>query len=135
MKTFQYNLFFKIVVILILTSFTGCVTAKIEYVKEKDFPPEKVYKISTVFLKNGSEVDLTDKEVKFRKNYENIENVLVYDVKGKFEVIKLSDIDRVKIEVYENNVLLTVGIIVGSILLAVFLILIFTDPFEGMRIG
>ncbi len=135
MKEFRKILFIKTIVILILAGFTGCVTAKIEYVKEKDFPPKEVYKISTIYLKDGSIIELAGKDVKFMKNYEAMENVLVYDAKGKREIIKLTDIDRVKVEVYENNVLLTVGIIVGSILLAVFLILILTDPFEGMKIG
>jgi hypothetical protein len=127
--------FTKLIAFLLLLSFTGCVTAKIEYVKEKDFPPERSYMISAVYLKDGKIIDLKGKEPKFKMNIKNEPNVILYMNEGKQDTIKLNDIDRLKIEIYENNALLTSAVIAGTVLAVILFILIFTDPFEGMRIG
>lgn len=62
-----------------LVCFTGCVTSKIEYVENDKLPNDKVYRISDVYMKDGSVIKLKSKEAKFKLKYKGIENVIIYN--------------------------------------------------------
>ena len=109
--------FFRTVLLLVLVCFTGCVTTKIEYVDSDKLPKKKVYHITEVFLKNGTSRNLRNKDPEFKIKYKGIENVIIYDDNGKETLISLKDIDKIEIEVMESNVVLSIFIIIGSIVL------------------
>lgn len=119
---------FRVIVFSLLISFTGCVTSKIEYTESNELPKDKVYRISDVYMKDGSIINLKGKEAKFKLKYKGVENVIVYaDEKDKEVVIPVKNINNMKIEVLEGNTLVTVLIITGIliILFLVFLALAF----------
>lgn len=136
MVIFNKNTLFKTLVVLVMISFTGCVTSKIEYVESKEFPKGKTYRISEVFMKDGSVIYLKDKEPEFKLNYKGNENVIIYfeDVNIEKKIL-LKDISLLKIEVLESNTVLNVIIIIGSVILFFLLLLMIVSPFEGMKLG
>ena len=120
---------FRLLVFIILVSFAGCVTSRIEYVKNDALPKKKTYRISEAYMKDGSIIDLKDKESKFKLKYKGMDNVIVYNDKDLNELyIQLNDINTLKIEVIESNTVLNVIIIAGSIILFVLIILIIAFP-------
>ena len=121
--------FFRIIVVVVLFSFAGCVTTKIEYVDSDKLPKKKVYHITQAFMKDGKIIDLKGKEPVFKSYDKGIKNVIVYyeDVNIERRVL-LKDVQRLKIEVSESNVTVNVIIIVSSIILFFLaLILIYKD--------
>jgi len=118
-------IFFRVIVLLVLAAFSGCVTSKIEYVESDKVPVEKVYRISQLYLKDGTIIDVKEKEAKLRLKYKGISNVIVYyeDVNMERAVL-LKDITHLKIEIIESNQLVTALIIIGSVA-AVLLIAFF----------
>ena len=113
---------FRVIVLLALASFTGCVTSKIEYVESEKVPVEKTYRISQLYLKDGTIIDVKDKEAKLRPKYKGVNNVIVYYEDVNIEKsVPLKNIERLKIEILESNVLVTVLIIVGSLVTAFIL--------------
>lgn len=136
MIKFKNIVIFRLIILLVLTAFTGCVTSKIEYVESREFPKGKTYRISEVFMKDGSVINLKDKEPEFKLNYKGNENVIVYfeDVNIEKKIL-LKDISLLKIEVLESNTVLNVIIIIGSVILFFLLLLMIVSPFEGMKMG
>lgn len=120
----------------LLVCFTGCVTSKIEYVESNEFPSGKTYRISEVFLKDGTVLILKDKEPAFKLRYKGNDNVIVYYEDVNIEkTILLKDISRLKIEVLESNTVLSVIVIVGSVVLFFLLLFMILSPFKGMKMG
>jgi hypothetical protein len=77
-----------------------------------------VYRISKVFLTDGREIDFKDKNPGLKLNYKEKGNVIVYDdVDAKTSYIMLKDVNSIKIELYESNVLVSVLVIIGSVIL------------------
>ena len=68
---------FRMIVLLVLVSFAGCVTSKIEYVESDKVPVEKTYRISQLYLKDGTIIDVKEKEAKLRLKYKGVSNVIV----------------------------------------------------------
>lgn len=115
---FKYKniILFKIIVLLFLAAFTGCVTSKIEYVESSKVPVEKTYRISQIYLKDGTIIDVKEKEAKLRPKYKGVSNVIVYYEDVNIErSVPLQNVASLKIEVIESNVLLTVAVIAGSL--------------------
>lgn len=120
----------------LLVCFTGCVTSKIEYVESNEFPSGKTYRISEVFLKDGTVLILKDKEPAFKLRYKGNDNVIVYYEEVNIEkTILLKDISRLKIEVLESNTVVNVLIIVSSVILFFLIIFWLASHFEGMKMG
>lgn len=122
MVIFKKNTVFKTLVVLVMISFTGCVTSKIEYVESSKVPVEKTYRISQIYLKDGTIIDVKEKEAKLRPKYKGVSNVIVYyeDVNMEKAVL-LKNVSRLKIEVLESNVLVNVLIIAVSVVITVLI--------------
>ena len=129
-------IFFRVIVLLVLAAFTGCVTSKIEYVESKEFSSGKTYRISEVFMNDGTVLILKDKEPEFKIRYKGNDNVILYYEDVNIErTILLKDVSRLKIEVLESNIVVNVIIIVSSIILFFLILFWITQPFEGMKMG
>ena len=113
---------FRTIIIIILISFSGCVTSKIEYVESDKVPVEKVYRISQLYMKDGTIIDVKEKEAKLRLKYKGISNVIVYyeDVNIK-KSVPLMNIARLKIEIIESHPIATILVVVGTVAVAVIL--------------
>lgn len=112
----------RVIVFIVILSFSGCVTSKIEYVESSKVPVEKTYRISQIYLKDGSIIDVKEKEAKLRPKYKGVSNVIVYYEDVNIErSVPLQNVASLKIEVIESNVLLTVAIIAGSLAVAFLL--------------
>jgi len=128
--------FFRVIVLLVLAAFTGCVTSKIEYTETNELPEDKTYRISEVFMKDGSVKILKGKEPVFKLKYKGHENILVYFENVNVEkTILLSDVSSLKIEVLESNTVLSVLMIVSSVVLFFLLLFLLLSPFKGMKMG
>ncbi len=115
---------FRMIVLLVLVSFAGCVTSKIEYVESDKVPVEKTYRISQLYLKDGTIIDVKEKEAKLRLKYKGVSNVIVYYEDVNIErSVPLKDVARLKIEILESHVIATVLIIIGTVAVAIFLAL------------
>ena len=115
---------FRMIVLLVLVSFVGCVTSKIEYVESDKVPVEKTYRISQLYLKDGTIIDVKEKEAKLRLKYKGVSNVIVYYEDVNIEKsVPLKDVARLKIEILESHVIATVLIIIGTVAVAIFLAL------------
>ena len=113
---------FRTIIIIILISFSGCVTSKIEYVEGDKVPGEKVYRISQLYLKDGTIIDVKDKEAKLRLKYKGVSNVIVYYEDVNIEKsVPLMNIARLKIEIIESHPIATILVVVGSVAVAVIL--------------
>lgn len=122
---------FRIIIFIVLVSFAGCVTSKIEYTETNELPKDKVYRISGVNMKDGRFINLEGKEAKFKQKYKGIENVIIYnDDKDKVMFISLKDIVNVKIEVIKGNNVLTILTITGALILAFLIFIIIFPPFK-----
>ena len=112
----------RVIVFIVILSFSGCVTSKIEYVESSKVPVEKTYRISQIYLKDGSIIDVKEKEAKLRPKYKGVSNVIVYYEDVNIErSVPLQNVASLKIEVIESNVLLTVAVIAGSLAVAYLL--------------
>ena len=127
---------FRLLVFIILVSFAGCVTSRIEYVKNDNLSKKKTYRLAEAYMNDGSVIDLKDKESKFKTKYKGMVNVIVHNDKNQNELyIQLKDINKLKIEIIESNTVLNVIIIAGSVILFVLLILIIAfSTIEGESI-
>lgn len=115
---------FRVIISIILVSFAGCVTSKIEYVESDKVPVEKTYRISQLYLKDGTIIDVKEKEAKLRLRYKGISNVIVYYEDVNIEKsVPLKDVARLKIEILESHPVATVLIITGTVAVAIFLAL------------
>ncbi len=136
MFIFKSIFFFRVIILLVLASFIGCVTSRIEYVESSMFPENKIYRISEVFMKDGTVKVLRDKEPVFKLKYKGNENVIVYYEDVNIEkTIQLSDVSSLKLEVLESNKVLSVIIIVSSVVVFFLLLFWLLNPFKGMKIG
>lgn len=105
-----------------LAAFTGCVTSKIEYVESDKVPVEKVYRISQLYMKDGTIIDVKEKESKLRLKYKGISNVIVYYEDVNIEKsVPLMNVARLKIEIIESHPIATILVVVGSVAVAVIL--------------
>lgn len=114
----------KLIVLIVLVCFTGCVNTKIDYVEEDALPKDKTYRISDVFLKGGKVLNLKEAQPKFKATYKGMKNVIIYydnDFNRKF--IEIKDIDKIKIEIIEPNIGLTILVVAGVLVLLVILLL------------
>ncbi len=115
---------FRVIISIILVSFAGCVTSKIEYVESDKVPVEKTYRISQLYLKDGTIIDVKEKEAKLRLKYKGVSNVIVYYEDVNIEKsVPLKDVARLKIEILESHPVATVLIITGTVAVAIFLAL------------
>ncbi len=115
---------FRVIICIILVSFAGCVTSKIEYVESDKVPVEKTYRISQLYLKDGTIIDVKDKEAKLRLKYKGVSNLIVYYEDVNIEKsVPLKDVARLKIEILESHPVATVLIITGTVAVAIFLAL------------
>lgn len=131
MIKFRNIVIFRLIILLVLAAFTGCVTSKIEYVESNKVPVEKTYRISQLYLHDGTIIDVMDKEAKLVLKHKGVKNVIVYYEDVNIEKsVPLKNIARLKIEVLESNVLVTVLIIIGS-LAAAFLLAIWITLTTG----
>jgi hypothetical protein len=106
----------------VLAAFTGCVTSKIEYVESDKVPVEKVYRISQLYMKDGTIIDVKEKEAKLRLKYKGISNVIVYYEDVNIEKsVPLMNVARLKIEIIESHPIATILVVVGSVAVAVIL--------------
>jgi len=113
---------FRMIVLLVLVSFAGCVTSKIEYVESDKVPVEKTYRISQLYLKDGTIIDVKEKEAKLRLKYKGVSNVIVYYEDVNIErSVPLKDVARLKIEILESHVIATILIIIGTVAVAIYL--------------
>ena len=113
---------FRLVVFIVLLSFAGCVTSKIEYVESDKVPVEKTYRISQLYLKDGTIIDVKEKEAKLRLKYKGVSNVIVYYEDVNIErSVPLKNVASLKIEIIESNQIVTALIIVGSLAVAFLL--------------
>ena len=136
MSIFKNIFFLRVTILLVLAAFTGCVTSKIEYVESKEFPSGKTYRISEVFMNDGTVLILKDKEPEFKLRYKGNDNVIIYYEEVNIEkTILLKDISRLKIEVLESNIVVNVLIIVSSVILFFLLIFWLASHFKGMKLG
>ncbi|HMQ80623.1 MAG TPA: hypothetical protein PKE39_14600 [Ignavibacteria bacterium] len=118
------TLIFRVVVFIVLLSFAGCVTSKIEYVESDKVPVEKTYRISQLYLKDGTIIDVKEKEAKLRLKYKGVSNVIVYYEDVNIErSVPLKDVARLKIEILESHLIGTVLVIIGTVAVAIFLAL------------
>jgi hypothetical protein len=125
MLFYKHRYIYKILTIIVLASFAGCVTTKIDYVENDGLPKEKTYRIKEVFLKDGSTVKLSDAEPKFKSSYKGLSNVIIYyDKNYAVKVITLQDISKIKIEIVEpDNVkilLITGGVLIALVMLTLY---------------
>jgi len=73
---------------------------------------------------NGTKIDVSEKEAKFKLKHKGNENVIIYYEDVNIEkYVLLKDVDRLKIEILESNVAATV--IVGALIVAASVILFF----------
>ncbi len=136
MFIFNNTAIFRMIVLILIVSFTGCVTSKIEYVESSEFPSGKTYRISEVFMNDGTVLILKDKEPEFKIRYKGNDNVILYYEDVNIErTILLKDVSRLKIEVLESNIVVNVIIIVSSIILFFLILIWITEPFRGMKMG
>ena len=117
---------FKIITLLLLVCFTGCVSTKVDYVENDKVPVKKTYRISQLFLKDGRIIDVKDKEPKLKLKHKGVSNVIVYYEDVNIEqAVPLSDVKTLKIEIIESNQILTavaiVGIVAAAFVLAFFI--------------
>jgi hypothetical protein len=128
--------FFRIIVLIVLAAFTGCVTSKIEYTETNILPEDKTYRISEVFMKDGTVKVLKDKEPVFKLKYKGQENVIVYYEDVNIEkTLLLSDVSSLKIEVLESNIVINVLIIVSSVILFFLILFWIASHFAGMKLA
>lgn len=117
-------LVFRLIVSIVLVSFAGCVTSKIEYVESDKVPVEKTYRISQLYLKDGTILDVKEKEAKLRLKYKGVSNVIVYYEDVNIEKsVPLMNVDRLKIEILESHLIGTILVIIGTVAVAIFLAL------------
>jgi hypothetical protein len=115
-------LVFRLIVFIVLVSFAGCVTSKIEYVESGKVPVEKTYRISQLYLKDGTIIDVKEKEAKLRLKYKGVSNVIVYYEDVNIEKsVPLMNVDRLKIEILESHLIGTVLVIIGTVAAAILL--------------
>ena len=117
---------FKIITLLLLVCFTGCVSTKVDYVENDKVPVNKTYRISQLYLKDGRIIDVKDKEPKLKLKHKGVSNVIVYYEDVNIEQsVPLSDVKTLKIEIIESNQILTavaiVGIVAAAFVLAFFI--------------
>ena len=123
---------FRLIIFIILVSFTGCVTSKIEYTESNELPKDKVYRIADVYMKDGSVINLKGKEAKFKLKYKGVENVIVYtDNKDNEILIPVININKLKIEVLEGQTVLTILTILGVLILVFLILIIIFPPFKS----
>lgn len=77
MIKFKNIVIFRLIIFMILTAFTGCVTSKIEYVESSKVPVEKTYRISQIYLNDGTIIDVKEKEAKLRPKYIGVSNCVL----------------------------------------------------------
>lgn len=119
----KYRFVLSLILLSLLILFAGCVTTKISYVEEDKLPKDKVYRIAEVYMKDGSVIDLKESEPKLKAEYKGIDNVIIYyDKEYNTKYIELKNIDRLKIEIYESNVLLNVLLIAGGLVIVFFIL-------------
>jgi hypothetical protein len=136
MIIYKYKFLFKTIVFLIIATFTGCVTTKVDYVENDKLPKDKVYRIAEVFMKDGTVINLWDTEPKFRAKYKGLTNVITYyDVNYAVRIIDLKDIKQIKIEILESNQIVTALIIVGVVAASIFFLLLIALGIQGIGPG
>lgn len=117
---------------IVLAAFTGCVTSKIEYTESNELPKDKVYRISDVYMKDGSVIHLKGKDAKFKLKYKGFENVIIYNADNEKEMfIPLKNINNMKIEVQQGNNVLTILTIAGALILAFLILILIFPPFKS----
>jgi len=82
-------------------------------------------------MKDGIIHNIYLNESKLKLNYKDLGDVIIYKSDdGTSSIIKISDVDKLKIEIMENDVLATSLIIAGSLLLAALIFLMIFLPFS-----
>jgi hypothetical protein len=119
---------------LVLFSFAGCVSTRVDYVEPEKLKKQNVYRIAIIYMKDGTVYDMLGIDSKLKLNYKAMGNVIIFKTpEGKTKILNIKDIDKLKIFVMENDALGTSLIIIGAIIFVV-LILINTLPSHGFNI-
>ncbi len=73
-------------------------------------------------LKNGTAIDVKDKEAKLKLKHKRMSNLIVYYEDVNIEkTVLLSDIAWLKIEILESNQIATVLVVIGTVAAAILL--------------
>jgi hypothetical protein len=108
----------------VLFSFAGCVSTRVDYAQPEKLKKQNVYRIAVIYMKDGTIYDMLGIESQLKLKYKGQENVIVFKTPdGETKIINISDIDKLKIFVMENDALGTSLIIIGAIVLTVLLLL------------
>ena len=123
----KHNLVF--VIIFIFSVFiSGCETVNVGYVAPDKIPNENdrdfqvgVVKIVGVFMKDGTYIDLTDKNAKL--DITNNPKNIIYNISPtKTKTISLSDAGQIKINIVKGNILVPIAIVGGVVVLSVIML-------------
>jgi hypothetical protein len=152
-KFVSYRLrpYFRAVTYLLIFCFalisTGCETTERKTISVKEYHPAMDYKVIGATFKDGSYKTFGGNECKYFQEYQGKKNVLVfeeytdtvridaksYKLKKSVQVIELKDVQELIIEKYEANtagtVLITLGIIIGVVLIAGLIVAASSCPF------
>ncbi len=127
---------YKIIIVILLVSFTGCVTSRIETVSSENLPKKKTYRIRIIYLNDYRAIDVADKEAKLKINYKDKGNaVIYYENVNEEKFILLNDISYIEIEVLESNETISVLFIAGTIALVTVILYLLISPLGKFKAG
>lgn len=117
-------------VLIFCIYFSGCETAKTQYVEPDKIPKDDVIRITGVFLKNGDYVDVGEKKASVILKDDSRE-ISYYDEQNKPVIIRENEIARLKIEILKNNYFVPLYIAGGVIVTFIILMIILGPPLPG----
>ena len=121
--------FFKIISWVIIFSFSGCVTTRVEYTEPEEIKKDAVYRISIIYTKDGKIYDMLGLKPEMKFNYKDMGNAVIFKSEsGEMKIIKISEIAKMKIIVLENDIAMTSWVVIGSLLAAVLIFIILIYP-------
>ncbi|MFI5144733.1 MAG: hypothetical protein ACHQJ4_03990 [Ignavibacteria bacterium] len=126
----NYKILFLSVIIFCMY-FSGCETAKTQYVEPDKIPKDEVIRITGVFLRSGDYVDVSENNASVSLDGES-RGISFDDNSNKRVFIGEKDIAQLKIEILKNNYWVPVYVVGGAIVTFVILIMIFPPKFGPM---
>lgn len=113
--------YFKSIIVLLLISFSGCVSSRFEYVEENKLPTKKTFNIIEIYMNDGRVITVKDMNAKLKLKYNGEDDFIVYGESGNETLIKLTDIDRLKIEIFNNS---SIAITIVSVVLIIIIVIL-----------